>query len=90
MAIGLDQDDRDPYEGTGKTAQDTAASRGEQDSYRDFMSTFGGDDANISAASNPIQQFERPSFLERVSNKLGNIFGGIEAPKFDNSHGKTC
>ena len=83
MAIGLDQDDRDPYEGTNKTARDTAASRGEQDSYRDFMSTFGGDDANVSAASNPIQQFERPSFLERVSNKLGNIFGGIEAPKFD-------
>ena len=85
MAIGLDQDDRDPYEGTGQTAMEQAQARGDR-SYSSIGSMVGSSDdgdGGGSGFSGGIPQPERPSFLERVSSKLGNIFGGIEAPKFD-------
>ena len=75
------EDEYDPFEGTGQTAMDQAQARGDK-SYSSIGSAVnvssddGSDPGPSSRANSLAQQQERPSFLERVSGKLSNVFGG--------------
>ena len=78
-------DDRDPYEGTGKTAMDQAQARGDRSysSIGSAVNVSGDGDSGPSTQANllalrQMKKQERPSFIERVSGKLSSIYGGRE------------
>ena len=85
-------DDVDPYateDDISQTATGQAQARGDRSysSIGSAVNIFGDDDSGPSSRANRLAQQnmrqERPSFLERVSNKLSNVFGGIPQPSFD-------